>query len=146
MQSSFELHDEEEEVTMSPAKMPRKTWLPPEQNTKVSDCSLFTVNSKQRDYYNCTVQQLAHGKKENKGKKIHRQFEHNVKVSLRERLSGRRRSDIAFTQSWKVRWTSHVLWMSVVSRSSVKSKRWKRVSSSVGSKPFLNSELYNIRA
>ncbi|XP_065198243.1 streptococcal hemagglutinin-like [Sycon ciliatum] len=36
-QSSFELHDEEEEVTMSPAKMPRKTWLPPEQRMKMSD-------------------------------------------------------------------------------------------------------------
>ncbi|XP_065198202.1 uncharacterized protein LOC135829740 [Sycon ciliatum] len=37
MQSSFELQDEEEEVMMSPAKMPRKTWLPPEQSTKMSD-------------------------------------------------------------------------------------------------------------
>ena len=38
----------------------------------------------------------------------------------------------------KVRWTSRVLWMAVVSQSSVKSSRRNSASSSVGSKPFSN--------
>ena len=38
---------------------------------------------------------------------------------------------------WKVRWTSRVLWMAVVSQSSVKSsQRNSALSSSVGSKPI----------
>ena len=36
----------------------------------------------------------------------------------------------------KVRWTSRMLWMAVVSQSSVKLSRRNSVSSSVGSKPF----------
>ena len=39
---------------------------------------------------------------------------------------------------WKVRWTSCVLWMAVVSQSSVKSSRRNSASSSVGANPFLN--------
>ena len=37
----------------------------------------------------------------------------------------------------KVRWTSRVLWMAVVSQSSVKKSRRNSASSGVGSKPFL---------
>ena len=37
----------------------------------------------------------------------------------------------------KVRWTSRVLWMAVVSQSSVKSSRRNSASSSVGANPFL---------
>ena len=43
----------------------------------------------------------------------------------------------------KVRWTSRVLWMAVVSQSSVKLSRWNSASSGVGSKPFLNNNNNN---